>query len=256
MNIKRARYAPRLTQVERESLDAMTAWLDTHPDPWVSISGGKDSLVALDLARRANPQLRTVAWFDSGLEFPQTRRYIAGLARAWDLDLHVYEADPPLLDLMAATGTWEHGAALDLSGIGLHEAAVERPLARALAELGPNCIYGVRADEAENRLMYLSRARGQVTKRDREGAVVSAHIAPAWRWSSEEVFAYIYERDLPLNPIYRQQVALGVPEHRARVGLIVDGWSLDQGRWAVARHLAPDECRRIEEVLPVLGDWR
>ncbi|MDN5655928.1 MAG: phosphoadenosine phosphosulfate reductase family protein, partial [Kocuria sp.] len=85
---------------------------------------------------------------------------------------------------------------------------------------------------------------------------VSAHISPAWRWSSEEVFAYIAERDLPLNPLYRQQVELGVPEHRARVGLIVDGWSLEQGRWAIACALAPDECRHIETVLPVLADWR
>lgn len=255
VNIKRHRYAPRLPERERESLEALEQWMARWATPWVSISGGKDSLVALHLARRINPDVH-VAFFNSGIEFPQTLRYVHALSQAWDFTLHEYHADPAPLDLLEANGTWEHGRAYVEGDISLHEAAVERPLTQALADLGPACIYGVRADEAENRRMYLSRAQGQVTKRNKRGEVLSAHISPAWRWSSEEVFAYIAHHDLPLNPLYRQQVELGVPEHRARVGLIVDGWSLEQGRWAIAYALAPDECRRIEGVLPLLADWR
>lgn len=255
VTLKRARYAPRLEERERESLAALEKWMGEWPTPWVSFSGGKDSLVALHLARRINPEV-PVAFFDSGIEFPQTLRYIDGLTRAWALDLHRYRADPHPLDLMEASGTWEHGRVLVHGEVSLHEALVEWPLAKALRDLGRACVYGVRADEAENRRMYLTRARGQITKRDSAGNVVRAHISPAWRWSSEEVFAYITKYDLPLNPAYRQQVQLGVPEHRARIGPIIDGWSLEQGRWAVARALAPDECRRIETVLPALANWR
>lgn len=255
VNLKRIRYAPRLHERERESLAALEKWMETWPNPWVSISGGKDSLVALHLARRINPNVQA-AFFNSGMEFPQTLRYLNGLTKAWGLTIHEYQADPAPLDLLEANGTWEHGRAYVQGDISMHEAAVERPLTKALADLGPSCVYGVRADEAENRRMYLSRAKGQVTKRDKQGNVTSAHISPAWRWSSEEVFAYIAEHDLPLNPLYRQQIELGVPEHRARVGLMVDGWALEQGRWAIAYALAPDECRRIETVLPILADWR
>jgi len=255
INLKRTRYAPRLPDRERESLNALEHWMQTWPNPWVSISGGKDSLVALHLARRINPNVN-VAFFDSGIEFPQTLKYVQGLATAWNFVLHTYHADPAPLDIMEANGTWEHGRGYTETNIDLHEAAIERPLAKALADLGPACVYGVRADEAENRRMYLTRTKGQITKRDGQGEVISAHISPAWRWSSDEVFAYIAQYDLPLNPLYRQQMELGIPEHRARVGMIVDGWALEQGRWSVARALAPDECRQIEAVLPVLADWR
>lgn len=256
VNMKRSRYAPRLEHRESDSLDTLERWMQDWPNPWVSLSGGKDSLVALHLARRINPDVQ-VAFFNSGIEFPQTLKYVHGLARAWGFELHTYDAaDPSPLDLMEANGSWEHGRVYVEGDVTLHEAAVERPLTKALADLGPACVYGVRAEEAENRRMYLTRAKGQVTKKDRRGNVISAHISPAWRWSSEEVFAYIAKYDLPLNPLYRQQVELGIPEHRARVGVIVDGWALEQGRWAVARALAPDECRRIEAVLPVLAEWR
>src|SRR5699024_11500515 len=92
VNLKRSRYAPRLPTLEDQSLEMLEKWMRQWPTPWVSISGGKDSLVALHLARRINPDV-PVAFFDSGLEFPQTLRYIDGLARAWHLDLHTYHAD-------------------------------------------------------------------------------------------------------------------------------------------------------------------
>lgn len=255
INMKRSRYAPRLTTRVAESLDALEEWMGDWPTPWVSISGGKDSLVALDLVRRINPSV-PVAWFETDLEFPQTRRYVYGLAKAWGLDLHIYRPRKPLLDVIAASGNWEHGIPEVETVDDLHEVAVGEPLQRALAELGPACVYGVRADEAENRRMYLSRGKGKVVKRRSDGSIHSSHISPAWRWSSEEVFAYIAQHNLPLNPLYRQQMELGVAEHRARVGLIIDGWAVEVGRWAVARALAPDDCRRIEERLPVLAEWR
>lgn len=255
VNMKRTRYAPRLAEREHESLDALATWMETWPDPWVSISGGKDSLVALHLTRRLNPNVR-VAFFNSGLEFPQTLKYVRNLARAWDFDLHEYPGEPSGLEILKANGAWEYGRALTPTEVSLHEAVVERPLKRALTDLGPACVYGVRADEAENRRMYLTRAKGQITKRHRNGSVISAHISPAWRWASEEVFAYIAQYDLPLNPLYRLQIEQGIPEHRARVGMIVDGWALEQGRWQVARAIAPDECKRIEMALPDLAVWR
>ena len=47
-------------------VDRIAAHLDAH-DGYVAFSGGKDSTVALDLARRADPNV-PVCFFDSGLE--------------------------------------------------------------------------------------------------------------------------------------------------------------------------------------------
>ena len=42
---------------------------------YVSFSGGKDSTVLLDLARRAHPDIEAV-FFDTGLEFPEIRKFV------------------------------------------------------------------------------------------------------------------------------------------------------------------------------------
>lgn len=254
-NLRRMRHTPNLAAKEKESLENLEAWINEWGKPWVSISGGKDSLVALDLVRRIDPSIK-VAFFDSGLEFPQTQKYVKNLAKHWGLDLHVYQAEPDALTILAENGTWDHFGTYVAPEIDLHEAVVERPLQRALQELGPVCVYGVRADEAENRRMYLTRNRGKVVKRERSGELISSHFSPAWRWSSEEVFSYIVQRNLPLNPLYQQQIEQGVPELRARVGMMIDGWSLEQGRWKVAYAIAPEAARRVEMELPILRDWR
>ncbi|WP_408647252.1 phosphoadenosine phosphosulfate reductase domain-containing protein [Tessaracoccus coleopterorum] len=74
-------------------VDRIAAHLDQN-DGYLAFSGGKDSLVALHLARQADPTV-PVCFFDSGLEYPETLRYIADLADAWHLNLDVIRAHAP-----------------------------------------------------------------------------------------------------------------------------------------------------------------
>ena len=78
---------------------ALLTRIEEHLERWqgyVAFSGGKDSLVVLDLARRVEPQV-PVVFFDSGLEYPQTYPYLEDLAARWRLNLRIIDADPPLL---------------------------------------------------------------------------------------------------------------------------------------------------------------
>lgn len=250
----RNRYAPRLAALEATALAALDAWFTEHPAAYVAISGGKDSMACLHLAQRVNPGVRAV-FFDSGLEFPQTRRYIERLQEAWQFPMTTYYADPPALDVMVATGTWENGVPHDFTQ-SLHDACITRPLAQAQAEIGRASVYGLRADEAVSRRILLSKNQGHVVKHSRSGEIEQEYLAPIWRWSYEEVYAYYGRHDLPMNPLYAQLRRLGVPARRARVGLLVDGWALEQGRWAIARALAPDLCRQVEVRLPALAEFR
>ena len=72
----------------RADLAAISDRIGEHIDRggFVSFSGGKDSTVVVDLARRVDPDV-PVVWFDSGMEFPETRDYVETLARRWDLNL-------------------------------------------------------------------------------------------------------------------------------------------------------------------------
>lgn len=254
---RKNRYAPRLEWLEKESMTTLEAWFEEFPNAYVAISGGKDSTVCLDLARRVNPNVEAV-FFDSGIEFPQTLTYLRRLQEAWGFVLHEYPAEPSALDVLEASGNWEHGVApAESKGTDeLHQACILRPLAKAQQTLGRASIYGLRMYESKSRAVLLKKGRGRVTNHDRRGNLQQTYLAPIWRWEYDEVHAYLGKRSIPLNPIYREMIRRGVPERRARVGMMIDGWALDQGRWSIASAIAPSEARRIEARLPLLAELR
>ena len=252
---RKNRYAPRLEYLEPESLKMLEAWFEEFPHSYVAISGGKDSTVCLHLARRVNPDVE-VAFFDSGIEFPQTRRYITRLQQEWGFTLHEFPAEPSALDVLEDSGHWEHGARKNDGKDLLHEACILNPLARAQEALGRASIYGLRMYESKSREVMLKKTRGRVTNHNRKGELTQTYLAPIWRWEYDEVHAYIGKHSVPLNPLYREMIRRGVPERRARVGMMIDGWALDQGRWAIASAIAPSEARYIESRLPLLAELR
>ncbi len=96
----------------RASVDDISARIRTHLDDhdgYLAFSGGKDSLVALDLALRVEPNL-PVVFFDSGLEYPETYEYLHHMQDHWDLQLHVMRPVTPLCRswLPPACGTTPH----------------------------------------------------------------------------------------------------------------------------------------------------
>ena len=124
-------------------------------DGYVAFSGGKDSLVVLDLARRVEPEV-PVVFFDSGLDYPETYDYLTELAHTWRLDLHRIPTDPPLLQVLADSGHWDHWAPVG-TAVDLHEVLITEPARRAHQLLGPGELWGVRADESAARRMLYTR---------------------------------------------------------------------------------------------------
>lgn len=249
---KAARFAPRMEDRERAALRMLEGFFEAHPATWVAFSGGKDSTAALDLARRVNPWIK-VAFFDSGLEFPQTTRYVNELVDSFGLELSVYPAVPDALTILEASGYWEHGAMK--VNQDLHHALITRPLMRATALLGMHSAYGLRAAESRERYALLATRQGVVEHRTK-GVLDRVAVAPIWQWEHTDVLAYLGRQGVPLNPLYEQQRRLGIPDRRARVGLLVDGNELSHGRWAYARQLAPDLARIVETRLPLLAQYR
>lgn len=212
---------------------------------YVSFSGGKDSVLVLDLVRRVDPDV-PVVFFDSGLEFPETLDFVRSLADEWELDLHRFAADPPLLDVLADTGAWRHGEA-DGAVPDLHHILIEEPARCAHELLGPGELWGVRADEsAGRRALYASMSdQGAFTRLD--GTAV---YGPVWNWSTADVWAHTRRHDLPVNPVYAKMRSLGVPEPQLRVSHILDGNHLDRGRLTWLRRGWPSVFEQLADVLP------
>lgn len=248
----------------------MRAHLDTH-DGYLAFSGGKDSLVVLHLALTVDPNV-PVAFFDSGLEYPETYTYLADLEQAWDLDLHVYPARRTTLQVLVDDGGWDHTSTAR-SRENLHQVLITEPAARAHHDHGPGELWGVRAAEARGRsALYATQlAReteqyctgccdNQRDQRNRHGGVTrrqdgTTAYGPVWDWTDTDVWSYIARHHLPVNPVYAKLRALGAPEHFLRVSHVLDGNRLDEGRATWLRRGWPDLHTALCQVLPRLREF-
>jgi phosphoadenosine phosphosulfate reductase len=226
--------------------ERIASHIDRH-DGYIAFSGGKDSLAVLDLARRVDPDL-PVVFFDSGLEFPETLNFIREVADTWNLDLHRIHADPPLLDVLADTGAWDHQAP-DGPVPDLHRILITAPARRAHDLLGPGELWGVRADEsAGRRTLYRAHGRDGVIERS-DGTVA---YGPIWNWSTTEVWSHTHQHRLPVNPLYARMRQLGVPDRARRVTHLLDGSHLERGRLTWLRRGWPMLFEQLADVLPLI----
>ncbi|UAK39457.1 phosphoadenosine phosphosulfate reductase family protein [Gordonia bronchialis] len=240
-------------------LEEIADYRDRHDGMWVAWSGGKDSTVVVDLARRVDPEV-PVVFYDCGLDFPETRTYLVDLAAAWELDLHVVPTEPDLLTLLIAAGDFDPAAPTRRFTIDMRVAMIAAPASRAHTVFGPANLWGVRADEsAGRRHLYRTQAarngddspRGMVR---RGGGTTS--FGPIWNWSTEQVWQYSAARDIPPNPLYAKLASLGADTHTARVNAMIDPSRLDNGHIARLAAGWPDIYTRLVEALPRLDQYR
>lgn len=260
---------------ETTLLNRIETHLATH-DGYVSFSGGKDSTAVLDLARRVDPAI-PVVWFDSGLEFPETRTYITNLAHHWHLNLHIEPAQPSLLDMLHTSAVFDldrpTGHLPDLQRI-----CVQEPAARAHARFGPGSLWGVRAHESNGRrIAYATALRTEIARhchhcctphpsppsheqRRQHGGIIhrrdgTTTYGPIWDWTLTHTRAYLHHRRIPLNPIYAKLQALGVPPAQQRVNAALDLTHLEHGRIVWLQHGWPTFYNTLATAMPRLRDY-
>lgn len=218
---------------------------------YVAWSGGRDSTAAVIMANRVSPGI-PVVWFDSGLEFPETREYIHSVAALLGLNLTVIASEPDALTVLKQSGAWDHAAVLaDQPSQDLHEVLIAAPSARAHRLFGIGEISGLRAEESLGRRALLAKGNGVYARAN--GGVV---FAPIWSWSATDVRACLADAGLPENPVYRKLALLGAPERAQRVGLVVDGNNPDHGRYTYLRNGWPALWNELVLALPRLNEWR
>ncbi len=175
--------------------------LYAHRNACVSCSFGKDSTVVLWLCLQENPEI-PVVWNNTGVEYRETVDFARKLANEWNLNL--IETKPEKTFWQVMEKIIAEGAHLD-DGRKYSEqccyALKHKPFRKALRQYGFRYSFtGLTAIESRIR-MFLACERGMEYYSRKDG-ITKVH--PILYWTPEEVWHFIKEHNIPVNPAYQK----------------------------------------------------
>lgn len=174
---------------------------------YIGFSGGKDSMVLLDLCHKVLPLTVPVVFSDTDMELPDT--YIT-----WDWARKHYEGRP-FIKVRAENSALTNWDLFGPPSQNLRWCCAVHKSTPAILELrkiakktsaNTLAFVGVRADESLKRSAYDDVGDGLKNQNQ-------VNAMPILSWGTQELFLYIFEHDLFINPAYRK----GLP----RVGCLL-----------------------------------
>jgi len=181
-----------LRKKEKESVDFIKSTLEKFDLPAVvSISGGKDSVVTLSLARKVDKNI-TAIYMNTTLDFPETVDYIRRLRGEWNLNLVEIFPERTFLDLAKELGPPSSRMPWCC------QTQKFAPFNKYLNEHYPKgvlSIEGLRRSESEKRMDYKRVSVNRAIPRKKA-------ICPILDWTMLDVWLYIFWKKIPFNPIY------------------------------------------------------
>lgn len=157
-------------------------------NPAVSFSGGKDSLVALDLSVRAG--IKKAVFSNTTIEFEETVKYVERIRDFYGINLEIVRPPKNFFQLMEIFGFPSRRMrwcceALKFGPLGKY----------ALNNCISSFITGLRSNESKKRKKYNIVGKNP--------ALPVPQINPLLNWKEEEIWQYIEEFSLPVNPLYK-----------------------------------------------------
>ncbi len=178
--------SPRLARLEEQSVGLLQGWLGAHPDAFVSMSWGKDSVVVGHLASLAKPDVvlkraRVADWEPAETDWVRNKFLVDHPSVGYEEA--VYDGRVP-----------QRGE----PGFEEVHSDPNRRATNIMKKLIPGrYVSGVRAEEARIRALSL-RWHGESTEQT---------CRPIIRWSAVDVFAYLFREGLPVHPTYAMSYA-------------------------------------------------
>ena len=201
---------PRLAELEAESIDIIRQTAGQFDKPALLFSGGKDSVLVLELAKRAFAPAGVpleLLHVDTGHNFPEVIEFRDKVAAEPGISLHV-----------AHVQDWIDRGVLTERADGTRNPLQTIPLVETIAERGYDAVLGgARRDEekarAKERVFSVRDSFGGWDPRrqrpelwglynGRHAAGENVRVFPISNWTEMDVWAYIEARNIELPPIY------------------------------------------------------
>ena len=201
---------------------------------YIGFSGGKDSMVLLDLCHRVLPMTVPVVYSDTDMELPDSYK-------TWEAAVKRYEGRPfkMVKSPVSAVENWKSFGPPSQSlrwCCAVHKSTpailylrqlAKTPSARTLAYVG------VRSDESLRRSSYDDFGDGLKSQSQ-------VNAMPILNWGAQELFLYTYAQDLIINDAYRN----GLP----RVGCLLCPMSMER-QVDIIRKIYQKEAAQFSEAI-------
>jgi 3'-phosphoadenosine 5'-phosphosulfate sulfotransferase (PAPS reductase)/FAD synthetase len=216
-------YKAKVKKTIERTIDIFSDFLISRPQVGVSISGGKDSQVMLDIMVKSNKLANDVAqiypiFFDAGSNYPETLENIKQTEKKYlKLEFYHIKTRKPLKDLYAECGWFGyngwlkdsnpiHYTAEQIKTIIIKEPSIE---AKKHLNLCFTCV-GLRQQESKvrNKMgeIYGDYYYNKSSEID--------NFYPLLEWSYLDVWAYIYENNLTPNSLYLDEDLVDISQSR------------------------------------------
>jgi len=174
-------------------------------------SGGRCSTVTLHMAKCLEPNIKVI-FVDTGVEFPETVRYVKMLAKEWKLNFSVLRPRRTFWELVK-----EHGPPTARKPSDQRSGEPDtppccywlkkEPIRSYIKQTGIEAlITGMRAGESTVRAISLNQKGSPFFYSKTEG-VWKYH--PLAYWTTKRVCEYALKHDIPMNPLYLKTDRIG-----------------------------------------------
>lgn len=205
-------------RVVEKALSRCASW-------YIALSGGKDSTCVLSLVREREPGVPAVCSLPEWA-LPETREY---LKRVDNLDIVASGSDHNTGWSQNWRGSEDVPAGIRWLG---DKGAVEKNYGRAEGGV----FLGLREEESGRRRVHL-RSLGSLYFAQKNNVW---QCNPVARWSTMDVWAFIFSNNLDYNQAYTRLDEIGIPLERQRIGPFAVESALGYGQLAILKRGWPE----------------
>lgn len=244
--LERGRIQSKMLSYQRKkekAIEVCAEQLASHKSPYLSLSGGKDSVamafIVNEAANRCGKTFRIWSHI-SDASFPGTEEIVREVAERVNRPLDIYKPDFSAFDVVGEKQRQKFGK----TGVffaSIREYAKDKDLS----------FVGVRAAESKRR-MQAAKAHGMVF----HSSIGDCDIVNPLQWFSlDDVSAALYEYKAPVHPIYSKvSVDTGTNSNGEqifiRLGYITSKDLIDKGTAVFLRVNYPDKFNKLAEAFP------